>query len=84
MTSCLKHYVVNRYTVGPDVEEIQKKLYTSWLVKVAFTVHQVKMERTEKIEAGNQTQILRRWLETFCPSIFSGFGERDICTAALD
>jgi cathepsin B len=36
-----KHYAANVYTVGPDVEEIQKELYTNGPVEVAFTVYQV-------------------------------------------
>lgn len=35
-----KHYAANVYTVGPDVEEIQKELYTNGPVEVAFTVYQ--------------------------------------------
>jgi hypothetical protein len=52
-----KHYAANVYTVGPDVEEIQKELYTNGPVEVAFTVYQVSRSGSRKRKSQTRNSI---------------------------
>lgn len=58
-----KHYAANVYTVGPDVEEIQKELYTNGPVEVAFTVYQVSRIGSRKIKVQSRNSLALEALE---------------------